>query len=65
MQLNAGQMTLTAVGAPVSQNGGHWILQRSGNLGTWTDVQEPFLNNVCVTPVTGTSEFYRLRWAAD
>ena len=63
--MNAGQMTLTAVGAPVSQNGGHWILQRSNNLGTWTDVQEPFLNNVCVTPVTDPSEFYRLRWVAN
>ena len=65
MQLNAGQMTLTAVGTPVSQNGGHWILQRSGTLGTWTDVEEPFIGNVCVTPVTGPSEFYRLRWSAD
>ncbi len=55
-------MTLTAFNAPISQEAGQWIAQKSTNLVDWTDTVEQFVWNKCVVATSQPHEFYKLLW---
>ena len=62
LQRNGGQVALTAFNAPISQDAGQWIAQKSTNLVDWADTVEPFVWNKCVISTSQSHEFYKLRW---